>query len=157
MRGAPATRVLLATDQAAAGNVGQGRRLAVAESNVEVLATPRLGPAQQGSHDAVACVQASRQIRDGHADLDGWAVTGAGDVHQAKLGLDHDVVPSANRIWPSLAVARDGRIDERWVDGPEGLVVERVLFERTWEVVFDENVALCHQLVQDLDAFGVLK
>lgn len=157
MRRPPPARVLLSTYQTAARNVGERSGLAVAQRDVEVLTPARLLPGEQRRHDAVAGVQARRQVRDGDADLDGRPVPRARNVHQAELGLNHNVIAGPVGVGTRLSVPRDAGIDERRIDlGGRG-VVQFVLFERAGEVVLDQDVALCHELVQDLHASWVLE
>lgn len=157
MGGSPAASVSFAADETAARNVGERGCLTIAQGHVEVLALAALAPAEESGHDAVAGVQAGCEIRDGDADLDRRAVASTGNVHEAKLGLDHDVVTGAAGVGTGLAVAGDGGVDEAWVDFAERLVVHAVLFQGAGQVVFDENVALGDELVQDVDAILVLK
>lgn len=56
---APSASVTLATDQAAASNVGQCRGLTITQSYINVLALAVFGSSQEGSHDAVAGVETS--------------------------------------------------------------------------------------------------
>lgn len=157
MRGSPSAGISLAADEAAAGNVGQGGGLAVAQRNVNVLTLAGLAAAQERRHDAVAGVQAGREIGHGDADLDWGPVAGAGDVHETKFGLDHDVVAGTVGVGPGLTVAGDGGVDEAGVDFAQRFVIHAVLFQGAGQVVFHENVALGGELVQDLDAFLVLE
>lgn len=107
MGSSPAAGVVLPADEAAAGDVGKRRRLAIAQREIDVLSPSRFRPAQKRSHDAVRRVQAGREIRHGDADLNGRAVAAARDVHQAEFGLDHDIVPCALGVRTRLAVASD--------------------------------------------------
>jgi hypothetical protein len=72
-----------------------------------MLAAAGAGAGEQGSHDAVARVEPGGEVCHCDADLDGRPVTTTGDVHEAELGLDHDVVASAVRVGPCLTVAGD--------------------------------------------------
>ena len=122
-----------------------------------MLATARARPRQQRRHDGIAGIQARRQVRDGDADFDRLAAPATRDVHEAHLRLDHDVVAGLRAVGPRLAVARDAGVDEGRVQRREGGVVEAVFGERVGEVVFDEDVALLGEGVQDGDAGGVLE
>ena len=53
----------------------------------------RLAPPQQRCQYSGLRKVAREDVGDGDADLDGPAVPLARDVHEARLGLDHDVVP----------------------------------------------------------------
>ncbi len=157
MRCPPPPRVSLATDQTAAGNVGQRRRLAVAQRNVNVLAPPCPGPGKQCRHNAVTRVQARRQIRHGNTHLDRRTVPRAGNMHEPELGLDHDVVPGAVGVGPRLTVPGDGRVDQSRVDAAEGFVVHAILLQGAREVVLHEDVALQRELLQNAHALLVLE
>lgn len=111
VRRAPPPAVALPADQDAAGDVGQGRHLAVGEGHVEVLAGVGALSSQQGRHDGVARVQSRGEVGDGDADLDGRSVSFSRDVHQAHFRLDHDVVTGTRRVGTRLAVPGDGGVD----------------------------------------------
>lgn len=157
MRRPPTAGVGLATDQTAAGNVGQRRCLAVTETGINVLTTAGPAACQQRRQDAVARVQARRQVGHGDTYFDGCLVALAGNVHETKFGLDHDVVARAAGVGSCLAVACDGGIDEFGVEFVDRLIVHAVLGEGSREIVFDEDVALGGEFVEDLDAGGVLE
>jgi len=152
----PAPGVLLPADQAAACNIGQRHRLAVAQGHIKVLPPASPGAGKQCRHDAVACVQARRQIGHRHANLDRRAVPAARDMHQTKLGLHHDIVTRPLGVGPRLAVPCDGRVDQGRVDLVDGLEVEPVLLECTGDVVLNQNVALGGQFMEDVDSCGIL-
>ena len=157
MRRAPSPRVFLPANQAAACNVGQCCCLAVAQSNVDVLAPACPRPAEERRHDAVAGVQAGGEVRDGHADLDGWPVSLSRDVHQAELCLDHDVVSCPVSVRACLPVTCDGGVDQTGIDFTERLIVHVIFLERPREIVLDEDIAFCHKLVQNVYPFLMLK
>lgn len=91
----PSPTVRLPTNQAAAGDVRQGRRLAIAQRDINVLALSIDAAPYQSSHDAVACIQAGGQVGDGDADFNRRAISSAGDVHEAEFCLNHDIVPGS--------------------------------------------------------------
>jgi hypothetical protein len=122
-----------------------------------VLAPARLCAAQQRGHDAIAGIETCSQIRDGDANLDRRPVTLTGDVHQAKLGFDHDIVASTIRVRARLTISGDGGVYQAGVYFAQRLVVQRVLLQRAGQVVLDEDVAFCHELVQNVNALFVLE
>jgi hypothetical protein len=122
-----------------------------------MLPPPRPCPREQRCHDAITSIQPRGQIRHSNSHFHGRAVAGPRDVHEPKLGLDHDVVASSIRVRTRLAVTRDGSIYEPRVDAPQRLVVHAVLLQRPREVILDEDVALGGQPVQDLDALLMLE
>jgi hypothetical protein len=153
----PPSRVLLSADKTAAGNVGQRRGLTVAERYINVLPSSRLCSRKQGGHDGVGGVQARRQISDCHTHLYGRPISASSNVHQTKLGLDHDVVAGPARVRTSLAIARNTRVDETRADLAQGSVIHIVLGQTARKIILNEDIAFCGQLVQDVDALGVLK
>jgi len=122
-----------------------------------VLTLARLEPTQERGHNAIACVEPSGKIRDRDADFHWRTVAAARDVHQTELGLNHNVVARSLCVGTSLAVARDGGVDDTRVDLVNTLKVEAVFLQRAREVVFDEDVALRCQFVQDVNAGFMLK
>lgn len=155
--GSPSAGVSLAANETAAGNVCESRSLAIAQSDINVLALAALASSQQSCHDAVAGVQTSCQVCDGDADLDGRTIASASDVHEAKLGLDHDVVSCTAGIGTGLAITGNRGVDEAWVDLAKSLIVHAVLFQGAGQVIFYENIAFGNELVQNIDAILVLK
>lgn len=155
MRGSPSSRVLLPADKNRAGHVGQRRGLAVAQTDVEMLTFTCRCSVQQSGHDGVACVETSSQIRNGDSNLHWRTVPRTREMHQTKLGLDHDVESGPVAVGPGLAVACDTGIDQSGVDLPDGLIVHVVFLERAGQVVLDEDVAVLGELVKDLDTLRV--
>ena len=80
---------------------------------------PRTGPvratSQQRGQDPDRREQPAHDVADGHADLRRMPAVGvgvAGDRHQPRLGLDHEVVAGPFRRRPVRSVAADGEVDE---------------------------------------------
>ena len=48
-------------------------------------------------------------------------------------------------------------VDERWIQGGEGFIVERVFLKRTGEVVFDEDVTFLDEGMENVDAGGIVE
>lgn len=151
----PPPRIRLSTNQRRTRHVRQRRHLAITQRRINMLALSRLRPGQQRRHDRIRRIQPRRQIRHSHPNLHRWAVPRAGDVHQAHLGLDHDVVAGAFPVRARLAVAGDAGVDEAWIDFAQGVVVHVVFLEGAGDVVFDEDVAVFDEFVEDGDAGGV--
>jgi hypothetical protein len=93
-----------------------------------MLARPRFSSCQQGCHDTVACVETGREVRNCHADLHWRSFPAAGDVHEAKLCLDHYVVTGTFGVGAILAVACDRSIYEGRINVTKCLVIKAVLF-----------------------------
>lgn len=154
---APTASILLPADQAAACDVGQRNRLAIAQGGIDVLAFASPRPAEQRGHDAVARIQPGGQISYRNTNLYRWPVSAASDVHQPEFGLHHHVVSRALRVRARLAISRDGCIDERRVDLVDCLVVQAILLQRTWNVVLYQNITLRRKLVEDVNSSGILE
>lgn len=157
MRCSPAAAVSLAANEAAARDVGKSRGLAIAQCNINVLSLSTLASSNQSCHDAVASIEASCEISDSDANLDGWAVPGAGDVHETKFSLDHDVVSGTAGVRAGLTIAGNGRVDKTGVNFAESLVIHAILFEGAGQIVFDKDVALGDQLVKNVDTILMLE
>jgi hypothetical protein len=76
-------------------------------------------------------------------------------MHQSKLSLDHDVEARPVAVRTCLAVSCNTCIDQTGVDFADGCVVKVVFLQGTGEVVFDEDVTVAGELLDDFDAFGV--
>ena len=103
----PAASILLSADQATAGDVCEGHCLAVAQSSVNVLTLSGLFTGNQCCNDTNARIQTCGEVCYGNANLHRRSISGAGDVHQAKLGLNHDIVSSSLGVRPRLSITRD--------------------------------------------------
>lgn len=112
----PATCVSLAANKATAGNIGKRCRLTVAQGYINVLTPAALTSAKQCSHDTVAGVEAGGQVCYGHTDFDGRSISGAGNMHEAKFSLNHDVVASTTGGRASLAITGNGGVYETGVN-----------------------------------------
>ncbi len=153
----PSTRVGLPADQYRAGHVGEGGHLAVAEGHIQVLAAAGPQATPEGGLDGIGAVEAGGEVGDGDADLDGLAAARARQVHEAELGLDHDVVAGARGAGARLAVARHRGVHEARVQGVQRGVVELVLGQRAGDEVLDQDVGLAGQAMQQGPAGGRLE
>lgn len=150
MRSSPAAGVFFSTNQCRACQIGQCSNLAITQAGVDVLTLASTPSGYQCSHDGIGCVQSRSQVSDRYADLDWRTVSGARDMHQAKLGLDHDVVASPIAVRAGLAISGDTRIDQLWIDRTERLVVHLVLLKAPGHVILHENIALLNEFMQDV-------
>ena len=151
-----------ACGQKACGLVGQHGHAHVQQGHVDVLALACavggvVAHVQRGQ-DGVACVQAGEQVDDGHTHAHGAAAGGvvcmAGDAHQARHGLHHQVVACALGIGAVLAKAGDGAVDEPWVENPQAFMVQPVLLEAADLEVLHHDVRLQRHLLDEPLALG---
>jgi hypothetical protein len=154
---APSARVFLPANQTTAGNVGERGSLAIAQGNINVLAPPSPSSAQESSHDTIAGIKASRQVRYSNSDLDRGAIAASCNVHEAKLSLHHHIVASALRIRTSLAISRDGGVNELGIDLVDGGKVELVLGQGSWEVILNQDVAFRSELMENCYTCRILE
>ena len=93
--------------------------------------------------------RAGDDIANRDAEAIRWAISRAGDAHQAALGLNHRVVagflPSRSR----LTEARDGTVDQRPVSLRERGVIEAHPGQRSRPEVLDEHVALRDEPIEN--------
>lgn len=68
--GSPSPRILLSTDQGRAGQVGEGRDLAIAERGVNMLSLARPRTCKQCGHDGIRRVETGCKVCDCDSDLD---------------------------------------------------------------------------------------
>jgi hypothetical protein len=111
MSGAPSAHVALSRDEDRARHICKRRDLAIAEGDVKMLSLTCSASRDEAGHNGVAGVESCREVGHGDADLDGWAVSFAGDVHEAHFGFDHDVVTGTGGIGSILAIAGDRGVD----------------------------------------------
>src|SRR3954451_18429352 len=76
-------------------------------------------------HRRERAVQRAGQIRDGDADLHrASAAFGPRDRHEPAHPLGHDVEARSIRVWPVLAPARSGDVDEAGIERRELRIVD---------------------------------
>ncbi len=122
--------------------------------------TARPVAAKERAEDADRAEQPGQDVRDRHADLARMAAVGvgeAGDRHEARLGLEHEVVAGAVGPGPGRAVAADAEVDERRVDLGQGRVVEAEPVEPADAEVLDEHVGAPQEAPQHGRAVGCLE
>jgi hypothetical protein len=56
-----------------------------------------------------------------------------------------------------LSITCYGGVDETGIDSANSFVIHGVLFQRAGEVVFNEDITFCHELMQNIHAFFVLE
>lgn len=113
---APSPSIFVPTDEGRACNIGQRCRLAITQSYIDMLPSSTLAPPNQSRHNRIGCVQPRRKIRNSNTNLGWWAVSMSSDMHEAKLGFDHDIVPGAVAVWSVLTVACDAGVDNGGID-----------------------------------------
>lgn len=78
-------------------------------------------------------------------------------MHEAHFRFHHHVVACSLPIRACLPVAGDAGVYEARLDCADGVVVHAVFLEGIGEVILDEHIAVLDELVQDLDAGGLLE
>src|SRR5262249_31422157 len=91
------------------------------------------------------------------ADLHRWAVGKAGEVHDAGLALNDEVVARAAGLRAGLTEAGDGAIHEPRVETAQRFEAEPDPLHRPRTEVFDADGALARELSEDLEALGGLE
>src|SRR5690606_19614712 len=79
----------------------------------------------------------------------------ARNAHQPSHRLNEEIVSGPCCIWPGLAEASDGAIDDPGIDLLEALVIETILGEPTDLKVLDHNVRLGGELADELLPLGM--
>src|SRR5439155_10540004 len=104
------------------GLLGEVRGRDVEQGELDLLAAAGAGAGEQRQDDAVGRGHAGDEVRDRVTDLHGRTVRESGEVHDARLGLDHEVVAGAVRFGPGFTEARDRAVHEPRVQPREGAV-----------------------------------
>ena len=112
----------------------------VDERRVDELPAPRAGPREQGGQDAGDGEEGGAEVGHGYPRLDRRAPRLAGDRHEARDALRHEVEAPLAGGRAGLAVARDGRVDEARMPPGERRVVEAELLEHSGPVVLHQHV-----------------
>ena len=100
------------------------RQAGVAERGVDVLAHARAIAVVQRCQDAGECEQARTQVGHGNAGLHRRTSRLAGDRHDARHSLRHQIETALAGPWTCLSVARNRRVDQARLGGRERRVVE---------------------------------
>src|SRR5438477_670854 len=82
---------------------------------------------------------------------DRWqAILGADERERASLGDVVQIMPGEGGIGSGLAIAGDRAIDQTRVQRFEGVVINAQAFGYAWTQLFDQDISLTRQLVEDL-------
>ena len=133
-----------------AGLIGEQRGHDVEHRDLDLLTTTGPGPGEERQHDAMGRRHAGDQIGDRVADFHRRAIRETGEVHDARLGLDHEVVARAVRLGARLAESRHRAVHQARVQTRERTVPETELVHRPRSEVLEQHVALLRQLPEDL-------
>ena len=131
--------------------VSQYRHAHVEQTHIDMLTLAGAVAHLDGRQNRTTGVNAGKQIRQGHAHAlraaAGCAFGFAGDAHHAAHGLDHQIVTSALGVGPGLAEAGDGAINQARIECVHTGVVQTVMRQAADLEVFDQDVALQGQLL----------
>src|SRR5262245_30323278 len=81
----------------------------------------------------------------------------AGDIHQPRLPLDHEIVAGQTPARPRRAVTRDRAINETLVERARAVGAQSQPLERARPEVLDENVRAADERFDQLTALGRLE
>ena len=121
-------------------HVNQPRHLGVEQRHIYELPPPCAGAMVQSGQNRLAGKQARRHIGNGHPHFARLPIGFACNGHDAPLCLNHKIVAGQIFIWPCVAVARDGAIDEVGIAGSQRFVIQSHFSHRAHLEVFDENI-----------------
>ena len=107
-------------------------------------------PLEQRHEDRLGEKITGRQIGDGNADTHRTLPRQPGHGHQAAHALSDLIEARAVSIWAGLTKARDGTIDDAWVDLGAGLVVDPQAMFHVWPIVFHDDISSLHEIEKDL-------
>ncbi len=123
-----------------AAHVEQPGQCRLHEGDLDMLAEAGLAPFFDGGEDADGGVEAGELVDHGRADLGGFAVDLAGDVHEAAHGLDEEVVSGQVASGTGTAEAGDRAGDDRRLLGGQRLTVEAEAAHRARSEVVDHDI-----------------
>ena len=112
----------------------------VDERRVDELPEPRARPREQRRQDARDGEEGGAEVGHRYPRLDRWPPRLAGDRHEARDALRHEVEAPLAGGRAGLAVARDGRVDETRMAPGELRVVQAELLEHPRPVVLHQHV-----------------
>ena len=129
--------------------VGEERRHHLEHRDLDLLAGARPLAGEERQHHPVRGHRARGEIGDRVADLHRRPVGKPGEVHDARLALDDQVVARPARLRPRLAEARDRAVDEPGIQRVDGLPAEAEPRERAGPEVLDQHVRAREELPED--------
>ena len=128
---------------------------ALEHGDVDDLTRAGLFPLEQRQDDAQGRVHAGGDVGDGHARARGSVgIAGGGD--DAGLALDEQVIGLDVAVRAVLTVARERAVDETRVQFVQPLPSQAQALRHPGRVVLEEHVAGARELVEDLQALGLL-
>jgi hypothetical protein len=60
-------------------------------------------------------------------------------------------------VWSCLAITGDGSVNKPRVDLVDRVEVHAIFLQGPWDVVLDQDIAFCRQLMENLDPGRVLE
>ena len=111
-------------------------------------------PSEQRRENRDGPEQPGHYVADRHPDLRRVAavrVHEAGDRHQARFGLQHEVVTRAEGVRAGGAVPADREVHEVGVESLQGVVVQAETRQAAHPVVLEEHVRPAEQPPQDFN------
>ena len=103
------------------------------------------------------CPQRGNRVADGDTGAHGRAVLEAGDIAQAAHGLAHRAKPRLVLHRARLAEAREAHHHQLGVEGVQGFPAQAEFLQHAWAEVFDQDVGVGQQLLEDRQPLRVLE
>ena len=136
--------------------VAHGGDLAVKEGGVDELAFAGFIAVVEGGYDGAVGQHPGEEVNQGEADALGRAIGFAGEVHEAAVSLDDEVVAGLVGHGAGAPVAGDGAIDDVRVDFLDVVVAEAHAGQGAGAEALDHHVGVSGEFFDDVQAlFGL--
>ncbi len=100
-------------------------------------------------------IETGENIGKCNADLLWRAIGFAGQIHDARHALDHEVIAGACRIGAGLAETCNGTIDQSLVEALQALVIEPEALEAAELEILDHDIGVLDE-IDDAGAIGLV-
>ena len=126
--------------------VAHGGDLAVQQGGVNQLPLAGFIAVVEGGYDGTEGQHTGEQVNEGKAHPLGGAVGFAGEVHQAAIRLDDEVVAGLAGHRPGASVAGDGAVDDVGVESPDVIVAQPEARQGAGAEAFNHHIGVGSQL-----------
>jgi formimidoylglutamate deiminase len=151
------TRRIFAGEQHAGTDIGEPGQLRIEQRDRDLLTASAVMALLQGCQNGDDGILAGGQIDHGDGNLVRRTIARAGDGHQTAFGLDGIIIAGPFGIRTCTAITGYRTIDQARIDCTECIVADAKTFGGAGAEVFNDDIGLCHQGVNDITAFGFVQ
>ena len=109
-------RWILSQQQCLQAIVGGDHQTAIEERHFNMTPDASLVALMERGQNRLRRIHTGEQIDGGDPELQWWLLWLAIERHQTRLTLNHQVIARATRLCAAAVVARDGTINQAWIE-----------------------------------------